>query len=190
MLRLKRDCLTERIPPLRCRLPRQTEHQVKVQVFKSGVPRLSDRLPDLRRRMDAPDARQQPVVHALNTQRQPVYARRAVCLQILRVQRSRVALHRDFRIRRKVKACSQRVHHLPNLSAGHQRRRSSAEKHRVHLSHAEKSRLRAHLAADGIRIRIPPIQPSGERRKIAIRTLFDAHRNMDINRNGFHLILP
>ena len=188
VLRRQRNRLAQRPRPLLRRLPRQAEHQIQVQVVKARRPRHGDGRLRLLARVDAPDISQKPVVKALHPQRQPVDARRPVAFQIFPRQRAGVALHRDFRVRRQRKAASERIQHAPDLRAGHQRGRSPAEKHRLHPPRAEKGRLLAHFAADGLGIRFPLLHPPAEGREIAISAFFDAHRDVNIDRNRFHIV--
>ena len=62
------------------------------------------------------------------------------------------------------------------------------KEHGIHPPRAEKGRLLAHFAADGLGIRFPLLHPPAEGREIAVSALLDAHRDVNIDRNRLHIV--
>ena len=140
--------------------------------------------------MNPADRGKQSRIEALHADGQPVYARFAVGMQLVRINRAGIGFQRDFRIIIEFRICAQFIQRARDVARIHQGRRTAAEENAAHPVGTQRIRPAAHFLGQGAKIRFNPILPPRIGRKIAIIAFANAERHMDINAQGFHLRIP
>ena len=162
-------------------LPRQSVHDVHIDVGKARIHGAFDGCEKARAGVDAPDRGEQAVIRRLQADGQAVHAGRAVGGKPLAIRSAGIALRGDLRIRIDRVVIAQRIEDGRHLLAGQQRRRTAAEEYGL-----DAPELRQPLSGERD---LPPEQTNisaygfrlGKRDEIAIGALFDTIWNVDID---------
>ena len=165
------------LPGFLC-LPRESGHQVDIQIGKSRLPRVREALPKRLERVDSAETLQFPVVGGLTPEAQPVDSRSSINGQAFRMHGSRIGFHRNFRVWFQMKGLSDRVHDLRNHLCGKKRRGSTPDIYRRNtLPYTGKT---PDLAQQCLHISVLCSALSGKTEEIAVSTFFRAEWDVDI----------
>ena len=189
MRRAKRKRLAHVLLALRHRLGdasrarrRQSEHQIKIHIANGLEPNLY-RAPRFSGIVHATKRGQVRVVETLDTNRESRHAGRFELGKLLHLKGAGVRLQRNFGLRREARSRPHPRQNIRNRFRRKQARRTAADKHRVNRAPPKLRKL--HFQVRHQRVDVLLLRQTAAlfmRIEIAIRTLANAPRNVDVER--------
>ena len=119
--------------PVLISLPRNRGNKIHINIGETLFPGVPAAFQKIFVSMDSSQNAQFPVAGRLKPQAEPVDPGSTVESQFFPVEGSRIRLHRNFGVRRKIKLFFHAIHDLSHPGALQKRRRSPADKHRDDL---------------------------------------------------------